>query len=151
MPRQAELNGHSAPEATVGEVTTHASGLAYDLITLAELQARLLFLDMREATRRSAITAVILSAMAVFSVSAVPVCLLGISELLIEYAEWHRAVAYLTVGSVGAIAALIGAFIAAKRLVKIGAVFGRSHQEFQDNLEFVKRLVRGPENDEANG
>ncbi len=147
MPRQAELNGHDVGDATVGEVTSHVSGLAYDLITLAELQARLLLLDVREASRRSAITVVFLAVMAVFTVSAVPVCLLGISELLIEYGEWHRAVAYLTVGGLAALGALIGAMFAAKRLMKIGTVFARSHQEFQDNLDFVKRLVRGPDNE----
>lgn len=151
MPYQAELNGKGAGDATVGEVTSHVSGLAYDLITLAELQARLLFLDLREATRRSAITIVFLAVMAVFTVSAVPVCLLGISELLIEYAAWHRAAAYLTVGAIGAMGALIGATLASRRLVKISVVFGRSHQEFLDNLEFVKRLVRGPGSDDTTG
>lgn len=149
MPRQAEMNGHRTDDATVGDVTSHMSGLAYDLITLTELQARLLFLDVREATRRSAITVVILTVMAVFTVSAVPVCLLGIAELIIESAGWQRGSALLTVGGMGALGALVGAALAAKRLVKISAVFARSHQEFQENLEFVKRLVRQPGNDDS--
>ncbi len=149
MPRQADLNGRNTSETTMGEVTSHMSGLAYDLITITELQARLLFLDLREASRRSAVTVVILSVMAIFTVSAVPVCLIGISELIVEYAEWHRAVAYLTVGGIAALGALAGASMAAKRLVKISTVFSRSHQEFQENLEFVKRLVRQPGYDDS--
>ena len=149
MPYQARMNGRDTEETTVSEVTSHFSGLAYDLITLAELQARLLFLDVREATQRSAVTLVCLVVMAVFTVSAVPVCLLGISELLVEYAGWHRAVAYLVVGGVFAAGAVAGGILAAKRLIRVSAVFSRSHQELQDNLEFVKRLVRGPENDDA--
>jgi hypothetical protein len=148
MARQAELNGHSGEQATVSEVTSHFSGLAYDLITLAELQARLLFLDVREASRRSAVTLVCLAVMAVFTVSAVPVCLLGIAELLVDLLDWHRPVAYLTVGGVAAFGAIFGGILAARRLVTVSAVFGRSHQELQDNLEFIKRLVRGPDSED---
>lgn len=149
MPRQAELNGRESSEPTVSEVTSHFSGLAYDLITLVELQARLLFLDVREATQRSAVTVVCVVVMAVFCVSAVPICLLGIAELLVELAGWHRAVAYLAVGGIAAAGAITGGILAARRLLGVSAVFARSHQELQDNLEFVKRLVRGPESDDV--
>lgn len=150
MSLQAELNGSAKPELTINDVTSHASGLAYDLITLAELQGRLLFIDLREASQRSAITLVLFAALTVFTVSAVPVCLIGSAELLVDAANWHRASAYLTVGCVAACGALLGAIMAAKRLVKITAVFARSHQEFQDNLEFIKRLVSSPKQDFSN-
>lgn len=150
MPRQTELNGREAPQATVSEVTSHFSGLAYDLITLTELQTRLMYLDMREAGKRSAASVVFLAGMIVFLVSSIPVLLLGASELLVEYAEWHRAVAYLVVGGVAAVGASGAGVIAALRLRRVGAVFARSHQELQDNLEFVKTLVRGPDADDGN-
>lgn len=149
MPYQAELNGRRTGDASVREVTSHFSGLAYDLITLTELQARLVYLDVREAGQRSAVSFVCLVVMMVFTVSAIPVMLLGISELLVEFAEWHRAGAYLFVGGVAAIGAFGGGFVAAQRLKRISGAFSRSHQELQENLEFVKRLVRGPDSDDA--
>lgn len=149
MPYQAELNERQASDATVGEVTSHFSGLAYDLITLTELQVRLTYLDLREAGQRSAVSFVCLLVMMVFTVSAIPVILLGASELLVEYAEWHRAGAYLFVGSIAAVGALAGGFVAAQRLKHVSTAFSRSHQELQENLEFVKRLVRGPESDDG--
>lgn len=149
MPRQAELNGHDTGQATVSEVTSHFSGLAYDLITLTELQARLMYIDVRETSKRSAGSAVFLASMLVFCICSIPIVLLGLSELLVEFAGWHRAWAYLVVGGAAGAAATAAGIVAAQRLRKVGSVFARSHEELQENLEFVKSLVRGPESDEA--
>jgi hypothetical protein len=128
--------------ATVGQVTSHASGLAHDLITLVELQAKLLYYDVREVVRRSAFSAVCLAAMTALVLSAIPVVLLGTAELLVQYAEWGRAASYLTVGGATAFIGLIIAWVSFQALRRVGTVLSRSYQEFQENLEFVKSLVK---------
>ncbi|HEY1068843.1 MAG TPA: phage holin family protein [Pirellulales bacterium] len=127
--------------ATVGAVTSYFTDLAYDLITLTELQARLLLIDVREALTRSALTIVGLTAMAALALASVPVVLFGLAELIVEWAAWSRPAAYLTVGGVTLILALAVGAWTARRLSRIAIVFSRTSQELQDNLEFVKSLL----------
>ncbi len=134
-------NGAAKPATTVEAVTSHASSLAHDLITLAELQVKLLFIDFREAVSRSAASAVAMAAMLALILSALSVFLLGIAEILVEYANWHRSWSLLAVGGVGALIAVVFGWICFKRLQKVATVLSRSHQELQANLEFVKSLV----------
>jgi len=139
MSSQAQVNGLTG--ATVDDVTTHFSSLAYDLITLAELQTKLLYADVREAGSRSAASAVSLAAMMVIGLGAVPVVLFGIAELLMNYAHWDRGVACLVVAGLAAVVAGVAGFLCVQRLRTVLAIFGRSNQELYANLEFVKSLV----------
>lgn len=149
MPGQTTLNTPPAngapakPATTMETVTHHASSLAHDLITLAELQVKLLFIDFREAVSRSAASAVALSAMLALILSALSVFLLGIGEVLVEYADWNRSWSLLTVGGVAVLVAAAFGWICFKRIQKVATVLSRSHQELQANLEFVKSLVEG--------
>jgi len=149
MSSQAQVNG-SQTGATVDDVTTHISSLAYDLITLAELQAKLLYVDAREAGSRSAASAVSLAAMAVLGLSSIPVLLFGLAELLVQYAHWGRGVSCLVVAGVGVLIAGIAGFLCIQRLRTVLSVFSRSHQELYANLEFVKSLVEVQANPSIN-
>src|SRR5262245_35172 len=106
-PSRSSSNGKET--ASVGQVTSHASGLAHDLITLVELQTRLLYYDVREAGRQSAFSGVLLVAMIALILSSIPVVLLGTAECLVQWAGWGRAASFLTVGGVTAV---LGAVIA---------------------------------------
>lgn len=154
MPAQA-LNSQSAKVApvselpSVGDVTTRATSLAYDLITLAELQARLLYLDVREVGTRSAGAGVFLVAMLALMLSAVPVLLLGGADWLSAGMDLSPGTSKILVGGCAvAIAAATGWF-AFKSLRKVVTVFGRSQQELNDNIEFIKSLVSS--NGSSNG
>lgn len=84
-PPTATTNGDPT---TLGDVTSQATSLAHDLITLAELQTRLLVLDVREAGKRSAASVVILAAMGSLVLSAGPVVLTGVSDLIVANTTW---------------------------------------------------------------
>jgi len=131
-----------AEKAAVEEVTTNASGLAHDLITLVELQAKLAYFDVREAGRRSSASLVSLAAMVALLLGSIPIVLLGLAELLVQYAEWSRAASYLTVGGVTIFGGAIVAWLSISALRRVTTVFSHSYQEFQENLEFVKSLVK---------
>jgi len=149
MSSQAQVNGPQTG-ATVDDVTTHISSLAYDLITLAELQVKLLYVDAREAGSRSAASAVALVGMAVLGLGSIPVLLFGFAELLTQYAHWSRGVSCLVVAGVAVVIAGVAGFLCAQRLRTILAVFSRSHQELNANLEFVKSLVEVQANPSIN-
>jgi len=149
MSSQAQVNA-AQTGATVDDVTTHISSLAYDLITLAELQTKLLLVDVREFGARSAGSAVSLAAMLVLGLSSIPVLLFGLAELLTDYAHWNRGVACLVVAGVAVVIAAILGFVCVQRLRTVLAVFNRSHQELYANLEFVKSLVEVQANPSIN-
>lgn len=140
MSTQALKNGvHPSP--TVGDVTTQASSLAHDLITLAELQAKLLYVDVREAGARSATSAVGLAAMLALALSSIPVMLLGLAHFLHDSTTLSLGAANLIVGGVVGIGAVVAGWIFFQKFRRVTAVFSRTQQEFQDNLEFIKSLV----------
>jgi hypothetical protein len=147
MPPETRMNGkHNGSgkgSATVSQVTTHASSLAYDLITLTELQVKLAYLDLREVGARSARSGVSLAAMVALLLSALPVVLLGLAALLVDKAGWSHAGACLLVGGIGVVVAIGVGFLCVKSLRRVTSVFSRTQQELQENLEFVKSLVGG--------
>lgn len=139
-PPAATTNGDPT---TLGDVTSQATSLAHDLITLAELQTRLLVLDVREAGKRSAASVVILAAMAALILSAGPVVLTGVSELIVANTTWSPGGAKLLVGLIAAVIGAAAGFAAFVRLRRVTDVLNRSQQELNQNLEFVKSLVSG--------
>jgi hypothetical protein len=143
MPDQTLKNGAPRDTATVADVTGHAGSLAHDLITLAELQARLLYYDAREVGSRSAGSAVSLAAMLALALSSIPVVLLGIGEMLAEWMDWPRGAANLLVGGIAGLAGTVAGWISFRRLRRVTTVFSRTQQELHENLEFVKSLVGG--------
>jgi hypothetical protein len=148
MVHQARLDHpHNGREtgtvASIGRVKNRVAALTSDLITLTELQARLLYLDLREAGSKSAASLVALGALIPLTLGAVLVMLIGIGEGVAYALDWHRWAAYLSVGAVVALAAAVAGWYAFKRLTRVATVLSRSQQEFQANLEFVKSLFPG--------
>lgn len=139
----ATRNGAPPEAATVGDVTASAQSLAHDLITLTELQAKLLYIDVREAGQRSAGSAVSLAAMLGLLLSAVPVILLGIADLIGDATGWRPGLANLLVGGVAGAVGVLAGWISFTRLRRVTTVFSRTQQELTDNLAFIKSLVSG--------
>lgn len=142
MSAQTPMNG-ATESPSVGDVTSDVSSLAHDLITLAELQARLLFVDVREMSVRSAASVAGLAATVAIGLGAVLILLWGTAELLVDFGGWSRGVAGLTVGAVAAAIAIVVGRESLRRLKRVTTVLSRTHYELQQNLEFVKSLVQG--------
>lgn len=133
------------PFTTVEEVRHHFSELAYDVITLGELQVRLLVHDVKETGRRATVGIVFLMAMTAILLGSVPVLLLGLGELLVQLAGWNRAGSYLLIAALAAIGAVVAGLYTVRKLKKAGASLNRSSSELQSNLAFVKSLFRKPD------
>ena len=150
MVRQTPVNG-AAPEASgeppfasVGDVSSHATDLVYDVITLIELQFKLLYVDVREVLSRATGGVVLLAALVAVVLGCVPVLLVAMAELLVMHAGWGRPGAYfLIAGAAGLVAIAVG-LVTVRRLRSVGAVLARSHAELLKNLEFAKSLASSP-------
>jgi hypothetical protein len=131
------------PSAAAG-VRNGVGELMHDVVTLSELQVKLLAVDTQEAVQKARSPLVVLGAGLGFALGALPVLLLALGECLVLYLQWERALAYLVSALLGA--ALGGGLLyaATQQLGAVTAVFDRSRAEFADNVRWIKyALTRG--------
>lgn len=132
-----------APPAA--ELRRSINQFARDVITLCELQAELLQVDVKEWVTRCMIPAMMLSAAAVIvGLASAPLLLLSLAYALVEFADFSLAAATLTAGVIGlAIAAVCG--MAAWRIVRREhSAFHRFNVELSRNLRWLKQVVSRP-------
>jgi uncharacterized membrane protein YqjE len=117
------------------------AGLGHDVLTLAELQARLLAVDLSEGRTRAVRAAALLVGGLLLAIGTVPVLLLGLGWLLIRQFQWSEAAAFLTTSGLAACAACALAAFGWKRLQTSLAVLTRSRRELRENIEWLKQAL----------
>jgi hypothetical protein len=133
---------HASPS---GEIRHGVRQVAHDVIMLAELQADLLRVEVRDLTTHIAIPAVAMAAGAViFALTSLPVLLLCVAYALNEYAGWSLTAAMGAAGGGGAVIAVILGFLAVKRIKNLGNACGRSRAEFTRNVQWLKEVLSHP-------
>jgi hypothetical protein len=142
MNNRFATNGNGDSPTSVGDLKSYLLELAYDILTLVELQVRLLLLDLKEASARAAIGLVLLSAMLAVMLGSVPVLLMACGEVLVEWAGWSRAASYGLVAVTAMAVAVVVGYLTFKKLKKVTVILDRSNQELQSNLNFVKSLMK---------
>jgi len=131
------------PSAAAG-VRNGVGDLMYDVVTLSELQAKLLAVDAREGVEKAKFPLVLLGAGAAFALGASPVLLLALGECLVLWLDWERAPAYVVSALLGAVVGGGLLYAAVQQLGAVTNVFDRSQAEFADNVRWVKyALTRG--------
>jgi hypothetical protein len=123
-------------------VATSFSELTHDAIELAELQAQLFALDVKEtseSTKTSLILAIVGSCLLL---GTIPIALIALAELLIEQLDWSHAVSY-------GVATLVGILVSAGILATAFARFRsglssmkRSREELSRNIAWIKTSLR---------
>jgi len=145
---QHHANGAETPPQAVARSSME---FLHDLITLGELQAKLLLLDAQEGLTRLAIWAGVLAVGALLALACFPVCLAVIALWIAELGGLSTAQAFtisLLLGLIVA-AAMIGAGI---YTIRSRATFlQRSWTEWRQNVRWVKETLRrlsssGPRN-----
>lgn len=116
--------------------------LGGDIAGLADLQVRLAVADVKTSASRAALPVALIASGGVFVLSALPVALIGASELLADGMQLaHRGWAYLIVaGGMAAIAAIL-AFIGIPRLMKSFDTLVRSKEELARNVAWIKTVL----------
>jgi hypothetical protein len=132
----------SETPASAGQVASNVAGFGENLLNMAELQARMSAIELRQNVEALKIAAAVGLAGAVVALAALPIVLVGIAELLVTELGLRRGSAFLTVGFVSlAIGSLCiisaGLWIGRKRLG-----FPLSAEEFTRNLSWVRTVLR---------
>jgi Putative Actinobacterial Holin-X, holin superfamily III len=143
MADQATVNQpRSVPiDAPATAVVSNLAEFGNDFATLAELQAKLAAIDLKETAGRAALPASLLAGALVLVLGSLPVLLAGVAELIEEYTAIDGGWALLlTAGVTLALAAAIGA-VGAFRIGASFASFQRSGEELARNVSWIKTVL----------
>lgn len=123
-------------------VTTSFSELTHDVIELAELQAQLFALDIKETSQSTRNSLLLVVAGACVLVGAIPVALMALAELLVEEIGWSSALSYAAATLVGIVIG-VGLILAAYVRFRTGvSALSRSREELGRNVAWIKSSLR---------
>jgi hypothetical protein len=137
-------NGRTRAERP--NVATSFSGLTHDAIELAELQAQLFTLDVKETTQSVKVSLTLAIVGVSLLLGAIPIALIALAELLTYLLDWPRAASYGVSTLVGLL--LSGALIATaySRLKSGMGAMKRSREELSRNITWIKSSLRSRAN-----
>jgi hypothetical protein len=141
MPHQTPLSRDGQVSPTEG-VRHGLAGLLHDVMTLAELQFKLLAVDARDASMRAVAPLALLSGAAVFALSALPLLLIALAQLLRDQAGWAPALATFVAVIVGLVFAALLAGAGILLLRRCLEPFVRSRDEFNRNVTWLKSALK---------
>lgn len=144
MPSQTKMNGRSVAQSPAAGVGRNLAGLNHDLITLGELQAQLLAVDLRDAGSASLLPVILLTLALLIALGTMPVVLLGIGWVLVNVAGLGEGAAFLVVSAValGTVAAL--SWWSWRELSAAVGILKRSQQELKENVRWIKQVLLKP-------
>ncbi len=125
-----------------GQVVSNVAGFGENLLNLAELQARMAAIELRQNVDAMKTVATVLVAAALFALASFPIVLAGAAELLVSELLWRRGYAFLTVGLTAFGIAAFVAVAAAVWLSRKRFGFPLSSEEFTRNLNWVHTVLR---------
>jgi uncharacterized membrane protein YqjE len=140
MPIQTPTNGHRTQEPPAG-VAENITSLGNDVLSLAELQARLLACEMRDLSERASAPVTRALIATLVGVTVMPMLWLGSAELVAELTGWPRGAVQLGL-ALSAIAVAGGVVWSAwKSLRETRLGFRRSREELARNWHWLKTVV----------
>ena len=124
-------------EGVFGNLAEFAS----DATSLAELQTQLALLDLKASAAKATIPAGLTAAGLGLATAALPVLLLAVGELLVQYTQLTRGWSYMIVALVALVLGGALAAIFAGRLGKAFDSFQRSREELARNVAWIKTVL----------
>jgi hypothetical protein len=140
---QASVNGRGTARVP-GSRSAEYDGVAEfvdDLASLAELQARLAAVDLKESARKSAIPVALAVAGFAMIVASLPVALLAAGWLLATALTIHQGWAMLLVAGAAMVLGGVVAWAGGRRLSHSFDSFRRSHKQLILNLAWVRTVL----------
>ena len=119
------------------------AALAHDAATVAELQAKLVALDLKASSRFIRLSLLLGIAGGTLLFACLPVGLIGVAELLVAVGGWNEWVAYLAVAIIGILASAMLFWLGWRTLQKSSGMMHRSQEELARNLQWFKAALRG--------
>ena len=142
MVHQAEVNSNGKAKPAEPNVAASFSGLAHDAIELAELQARLLKLDVQSAARNGGMSIALAVVGICLLLGCVPVALVALGEVFVAQWGWSRAAAF---GAAAAIGLALSAGAAAAAWIRVRTALAslqRSRDELNRNIAWIKSNLK---------
>jgi len=125
------------PEGILGNLT----GLTGDIASLAELQAELVAVDLKDTVGRATWPGVVLVVSAVLLVATLPVLLIGLAFALASALAISQAAALLLTGGIFALVAAVVGTVAALRFLRSFESFRRSREELVRNVSWIRTVI----------
>ncbi len=141
MDHQATLIDRERRDSSAQSLTHSVASIAQDMVTIAELQMRLLVVDLR-ALRQGALRGLVTWLIAcALLVAVLPTALIGTGLWLADAAHVSTAAGLLWV-AFGAVLLVIGLFLAGWRQLKRQRVgLQRSRKEIRANLAAMRQML----------
>jgi hypothetical protein len=114
---------------------------AYDVFTLAELQAQLLVADMQECGQRVRVPGLILLFGMALGVACFPIALAAFALIIVEVFATSYATGFLIAAVAGAALSTLLCAIGWYQFRARVAVLGRSQQALVRNLRWIKKVL----------
>jgi hypothetical protein len=123
-------------------VASSFAELSHNAIELAELQAQLFSLDVKETSQSAGISIALIVGSVCMLLGTVPVVLIAIAQLLVEKLDWSQSAGYGVAALIGILASAgIGA-AAYTRFSSGMAAMKRSREELNRNIAWLKSNLR---------
>jgi len=142
MASETLRNGNGSTEAPPAALRRGMADVAYDMATLAELQAKLFKADVQDICERIVVPAILGVVAAVVLLASLPVAMMALAAVL--YEEVH-----LTMASSLGLSALVGLVLAGILggacwflMRNVFSPIGRSQTELSRNVQWVKHVLK---------
>lgn len=145
MVDQTSVRGpNGKPEAPARAFGRNVSDFAHDFTALAELQLKLFSVDMTQTVQHLRLPTILAVIAGVLALGTIPVILLGIGYLFVEYAAFSEAWAFLLTALLSLIVVAILLGIAYARFRGSMSILNRSRDEFVRNVNWIKTVLQHP-------
>lgn len=135
--RRNRINSPVA-DGVIGNLAELGSNIA----SLAELQVQLAVVDVKASVGRAAVPFALLAVGIVILLAALPIALIGGSELLADWLQFtHRGWAYLIVSGIALALTLVLMLLAVPRLTSSFESLVRSKEELARNVAWIKTVL----------
>ena len=136
VPNQGQ-SGRLPPE----NVARSIGGMFSDLLSLSELQVKLLKRDGSEAIHRTYVSIAFLVVGLLILLACLPVGMLAVVYSLHEFCQLSMSISMIIVVATGLVSGAILALIAYFKLKRVGNVFERSQTELSKNIDWLKNSM----------
>lgn len=137
------MNTNGQSKSGEPNIAASFSGLAHDVIELAELQAQLFTLDIKSTSEKTRTSLVLAVAGACALLGSVPVALFALGELFQKFLGISEAAGFGLAALVGVVLSAVLMMAAWSNFKSGEASMRRSREELSRNLAWVKSNLRG--------
>ena len=140
------MNVNGGPRVNIdspltGGVLGNLAEFASDCTTLLELQSRLAVEDLKDSAARAVVPVGGAAFGVALALGALPVALLGVGELVVQYGGLTRGWSYVIVAVAALVLGGLSAWLFGSRIGASFESFHRSREELTRNLAWIKTVL----------